>query len=186
MMRSNLPTFSRRRGRTRRRARESPSGDHLGGGDHGQGAEPRPRHLEQVGEATTAWTPADGGVGRDWARCYGVPSDEGKSVGAPPCSVEPAGGERTGIRARARLNLGGCRQRHSGHCGGWGYGERDGRVWMTYGRERERKGSRERPRAALYSEAMAHRGRGLRASAEMAVVATGGGLGLSAALVGVA
>ena len=39
---------------------------------------------------------------------------------------------------------------------------------------------------ALYSEVVAHRGRGLRAPAEMAAVATGGGSGLSAALVGVA
>ena len=31
-------------------------------------------------EATTAWTLADGGVGRDWRWRYGAPSDEGKSV----------------------------------------------------------------------------------------------------------
>ena len=67
-----------------------------------------------------------------------------------------------------------------------GHGERDGRVWVTYGREIGRKGLRERPRAALYSDAVAHRGRGLRAPAEMAAVAAGGGSGLSAALVGVA
>ena len=67
-----------------------------------------------------------------------------------------------------------------------GLGKRVGWVWVTYGRERERKGSRERPRAALYSEAVAQRGRGLRVPAEMAAVAAGGGSGLSAALVGVA
>ena len=70
-------------------------------------------------EATAAWMPADGGVGRDWAWCYGASSDEGKSVGAPPCSGEPAGGERRGRRARARLNLGGGWRRLSGHGGLW-------------------------------------------------------------------
>ena len=63
--------------------------------------------------------------------------------------------------------------------------ERDGRVWAKYGRETGQKGSRERPWAALYSEALAHRGRGLWAPAEKAMMATRGGSGLSAALVGV-
>jgi len=78
-------------------------------------------------EATAAWMPADGGVGRDWARRYGASSDEGKSVGAPPCSGEPAGGERRGRRARARLNLGGGRRLGSGLGGGW---RARGEVWL--------------------------------------------------------
>ena len=43
-------------------------------------------------------------------------------------------------------------------------------------------GSREKPGAALYGEVTAHRGRGLRAPVEMAVVATGGGSGIFADL----
>ena len=78
-------------------------------------------------EATAAWMPADGGVGRDWARRYGASSDEGKSVGAPPCSGEPAGGERRGRRARARLNLGGGRRLGSGHGERW---RARGEVWL--------------------------------------------------------
>ena len=42
------------------------------------------------------------------------------------------------------------------------------------------------PGTVLSSRFVAHRGRGLRVPAEMAVVATGGGLGLSVVLVGVA
>ena len=67
-----------------------------------------------------------------------------------------------------------------------GHGERVGLVQGVTGSERGRRGSRGRPGAALYGEATAHRGRGLRAPAEMAEVAVGGGSGLSAALVGVA
>ena len=78
-------------------------------------------------EATTAWTLADGGVGRDWGRRYGAPSDEGRSVGALPCSGEPTGGERRGRRARARLNLGGGRRLGSGHGERW---RARGEVWL--------------------------------------------------------
>ena len=64
-------------------------------------------------------------------------------------------------------------------------GERVGWVWVTYGRERGRKGSRERPREALYSEVVAHRGRGARVAAATAREARREGEDLSAALVGV-
>ena len=75
--------------------------------------------LPGMAKATTAWTLADGGVGRDWRWRYGAPSDEGKSVGAPPCSGEPTGGERRGRRAQARLNLGDGRRLGFGLGGGW-------------------------------------------------------------------
>ena len=78
-------------------------------------------------EAMAAWMPVDGGVGRDWARCYSASSDEGKSVGALPFSGEPAGGERRGRRARARLKLGGGRRLGSGHGERW---RARGEVWL--------------------------------------------------------
>ena len=45
-------------------------------------------------ESTAAWTPADGGVGKSWAWCYGAPFDERKIVGGPPSSGESAGHSR--------------------------------------------------------------------------------------------
>ena len=58
-------------------------------------------------------------------------------------------------------------------------------VQGVHGGERDQRSSRGRSGTALYGEATAHRGRGLQAPAGMAAVATGGGSGLSAALVGV-
>ena len=66
-----------------------------------------------------------------------------------------------------------------------GHEEGVGLVQVVAGRERERRGSKGRPREPLNGEAMAHRARGLRAAAEMAVVATGGGSRLFVALMGV-
>jgi len=66
-----------------------------------------------------------------------------------------------------------------------GHGERVGLVQGVTGSERGRRGSRGRPGAALYGEAMAHRGRGLRVAAAMAREARREGEGLSTAFVGV-
>ena len=69
-----------------------------------------------------------------------------------------------------------------------GYGGREegsGLVQGVHRRERERKEGRERPRAALYSEVVAHRGRGAQVAAATAREARKKGEDLSAALVGV-
>ena len=92
MTRSNLPAFSRRRGRTRRRAQESPSGDHSGGGDHGRGAELRLRHLEQVGEAGTAGAHRSGAQG----------GSRSSAEGGRSAAVHGGGGQEHRGIARAR------------------------------------------------------------------------------------
>ena len=68
-------------------ARDRRSGDHLGGGDHGRGANARPRHLEQVGETGVAEARrkrARGG-GRSSAKCawvlQGTAGATGRGVG---------------------------------------------------------------------------------------------------------
>ena len=94
-----------------------------------------------------------------------------------------------GLEGRRRS--GGCKFR--GESGGsapamgsdGGHERRCRLVQGVHGREGEQRSSRGRSGAALYGEATAHRGHGLWAPVEMAAVATGGGSGLSAALVGV-
>src|SRR3954469_48675 len=76
------PGRGSREPRRRLPALQSTSGDalamdELGVERHIHSCMPR---LPGMVEATTAWMPADGGVGRDWARRYDASLDEGKSV----------------------------------------------------------------------------------------------------------